>query len=705
MANSPCTLQKNIPRIPIAIMKSIPKIRVASAVATSALWLLMQHSGAQTPTIYYNFEGGTLNNTGSLGGVGTPLNFGGDEYVTGAPGSSTPGGGLKLSADGSANDNTGEFFKTGFDAGTVGFHNNAYTASAWVNLDSVTGDNMVFGQMGPNTVLHDGFRGDKIHMGHWGNDTTSALAVSTGTWNHYAWTQLTPATFGAGAPANAQLLYQNGYIVASSGSGLLNNAAGEVVVGSSINGGLLGTVDDVAAYNAPLRPNQVQYLASGGSPLSLPAAQGYLPNNLPGNWGGVGTFSVTEVQTNNGLNMNHIDAAVSALRPGNPSVTTSVTGSVSRINFSDPETSNNSGSFMGDLPFLTNTGAADDRIALVAKGTIQVPAAGNYTFRVRGDDGFALRVLGQNWGSVSGGGGVDPLNPQTMYFAGGTGDSNTSGTLSLSPGNYQLEFVGFEGGGGAWQELAVSKDGGPFSLVGDPSTAAVHRPGITSTGWTVTTSLPGGTAVNNISDARADLLNNPGASANNVASINYNDPGFGGPGSIGGDIAFPNNTAADDNDFGLLATGTLVIPATGTYRFGFQGDDGGYLRIAGVSGWSIVENVTGLAIVSDVNGTANPAGDTLWTDALTGNSRTIGEISLTAGSYPIESLFFEKGGGAYFEIFGAEYVAGTPTDYQLLMADGAATLGSLAGLNLVPEPSSGVLLLLGCGFLLRRRRN
>ena len=133
----------------------------------------------------------------------------------------------------------------------------------------------------------------------------------------------------------------------------------------------------------------------------------------------------------------------------------------------------------------------------------------------------------------------------------------------------------------------------------------------------------------------------------NVAAINFNDPGFGGPGRFGGDTSFAIATAADDNDFGCIYTGNLVIPTDGTYHIGFQGDDGGYLRIPGQTFTSLIENETGSSVIDE-------AGARIAADIPIGNSNTVGEITLAAGSYPIEVGFFERGGGAYFEVFGVE---------------------------------------------------
>ena len=70
------------------------------------------------------------------------------------------------------------------------------------------------------------------------------------------------------------------------------------------------------------------------------------------------------------------------------------------INFYDPENGVNGIGGVGagdwsvdDRPYLTNTGANDDQIVTFAR-TTWTATAGDYTIRVRGDDGYGLRIQG-----------------------------------------------------------------------------------------------------------------------------------------------------------------------------------------------------------------------------------------------------------------------------------------------------------------------
>jgi hypothetical protein len=233
--------------------------------------------------------------------------------------------------------------------------------------------------------------------------------------------------------------------------------------------------------------------------------------------------------------------------------------------------------------------------------------------------------------------------------------------------------------------------------VGDTDTTRT-QPGLTSAGWALTTSAPNGPAIGNVNDAVAQLAATGTGSGSAV--INFADPESGGTGQFGGKTAFPRNTAGDDNNFAVRGTAQLVITDADTFRFGFSGDDGGWIRIAGKTGWTIVENATGAGVVSDRFNTG--VFDALVTDVPTGNSRTVGDIFLTPGTYTIEAGFFEIGGGAYNEVFGGDASFGT-LGLELLMANGGSNT-ALPTIFLVPEASSSALLLLGSAFLMRRRR-
>ena len=111
----------------------------------------------------------------------------------------------------------------------------------------------------------------------------------------------------------------------------------------------------------------------------------------------------------------------------------------------------------------------------------------------------------------------------------------------------------------------------------------------------------------------------------------------------------PTDTGGDDDDFGVMGTANLVIPVSGTYEIGFRSDDGMSLQIVGQEWGEIVSNATGTGSID---------GDTIVCDCLTGNSRTVATINLDAGTYEMVAVGFERGGGAYFEVFGAQ--SGSP---------------------------------------------
>ena len=240
-----------------------------------------------------------------------------------------------------------------------------------------------------------------------------------------------------------------------------------------------------------------------------------------------------------------------------------------------------------------------------------------------------------------------------------TGDSDTRAVATLEAGIYRIEYMWWEFGGGDHGEIYIAKGrfpddsdsidwlpigmtvpGGTFGVPGFDSSGVEtteYGPGLVEgTDFTMSPNPNGGDDANltNLTELQSVIDNvalTPVVTPN-VAAINFNDPGFGGPGRFDGDISFAIATAADDNDFGCIYTGNLVIPTDGTYHIGFQGDDGGYLRIPGQTFTSLVENETGSSVIDE-------AGARIAADIPTGNSNTVGEITLTAGSYPIEVGF------------------------------------------------------------------
>ena len=133
--------------------------------------------------------------------------------------------------------------------------------------------------------------------------------------------------------------------------------------------------------------------------------------------------------------------------------------------------------------------------------------------------------------------------------------------------------------------------------------------------------------------------------------VNFLDTGAAG--NFGNTLAFPNNTAGDDNDFAIRATGTVHIPESGTWTFGTNSDDGVRVRIDGTN------------IIND--------------DSLHAPQNRFGQRFLSAGAHEIELIFFERGGGAEVELFAAK------GSYSLFNASAFRLVGDIDNGGLVVE--------------------
>jgi len=420
--------------------------------------------------------------------------------------------------------------------------------------------------------------------------------------------------------------------------------------------------------------------------------------------GGMGTWGVREVWLNGTGSLGNLEQVRDAINThtadsGDPLGVRVADYTAPYINIWDSSGRGNLGS---DAYYeVVNLGYATrgsvDGVGMVMSGQIEIPADGVYTFDVASDDGFELSIDGNVVGEVNAGkGATDVFLP-----------------AKLTAGTHDIRVLYWEGGGGASVEVlaaagdktAMDNDFRPIGYVAPAPFIGV--PGIKAApGLTVTQTTPGAyvnpgdpldTSINDLAEAMTALTVTPTTTVADTV-VNYHDQDSGGPGSIPGDSAFPIDVAGtDDNNFALLAEGTIEILQDGTYYFGFQGDDGAALRITGQTWNRIVET-------ADFGGSPGGVidGDAIVFDHPTGNSRTIGEIDLAAGEYPFEFLFFELAGGAYTELF-AGYMEGV---YSLLEVDGAMLIPDHDGLELVPEPATLALLGIGgmCVAVFRRRR-
>ncbi len=332
-----------------------------------------------------------------------------------------------------------------------------------------------------------------------------------------------------------------------------------------------------------------------------------------------------------------------------------------------------------------------DNLSLVAKGAVYIPVAGDYTFCVNSDDGFTLQFPGHHFKEIWGGlGDLVPFGDgHAVRFWGGRGAADTLGVIHLPAGSHPFvltyhEAVGdasVEFSAAAGRKTAFDED---FRLVGHKGLGTVPIPGFHDD-VLMTATQPGRWGqIARLIDAQ-DALAQGEANQSNVhqayQAVNHTDPDTATEaGSFGGDEAFPNDTAGtDDDDFAIRVEGLIDIPQTGWYDLGFNSDDGAALTIPGQTWHSKVVDTTG--------GTATISGDKLSNDILTGWSFTAGRIYLTAGHHAFEAIMFERGGGAFFELFGRGVVNGVPDpQWHLLVRDGAGFFEDQSdGLRLVPQ--------------------
>ncbi len=382
----------------------------------------------------------------------------------------------------------------------------------------------------------------------------------------------------------------------------------------------------------------------------------------------------------------------------------------STLNARDPgSTGTAQGTILGDdiITEDPNSPMGDNNnVVTVAKGRITVPSSSDYTFWARGDDGFLLRIKAVSGPNPSfkratqadpnnANGRFEMSNPNELFFENGTGDSNTRGIIFLAAGEYDIEYLQWEGGGGFWYELTAAVGAFPhgseppqgWRLVGyeAPATTIVV-PGIAAPGWSVETSLPDTLGGNLGSIAAAEALLDADKTTTVWPRVDFWDPEAGANGSFVPNNPFPRNTASDDNNYAMRATGSLVITEAGVYNLGFQGDDGGYMDISGPGNpvWtSVLEtNHPAQAILTEsVPGSG--VNNRLQVEVGTGNSRTIGNITLAAGTYTLKTLVYEGGGGSWWEIIGAKAPVSAGFNYPLLVEGAGSTLNDFDLLVLV----------------------
>ena len=150
-----------------------------------------------------------------------------------------------------------------------------------------------------------------------------------------------------------------------------------------------------------------------------------------------------------------------------------------------------------------------------------------------------------------------------------------------------------------------------------------------------------GTALNNITDG-VNLLNAAGGMYYSSPFINFIDPQSYSKGRFGGCMPFGGDDPSQaDTNFAVRVTGTVRIPATGTWTFGVNSDDGFRLKIDG-------------AAFTNVYGSGTTAsGDTMEYAVGRARGDSLGLATLSAGDHAFELNYYQGTGGSGLEFFAA----------------------------------------------------
>lgn len=116
-----------------------------------------------------------------------------------------------------------------------------------------------------------------------------------------------------------------------------------------------------------------------------------------------------------------------------------------------------------------------------------------------------------------------------------------------------------------------------------------------------------------------------------------------------GSVPFPGIPQVSNN-FAMLAKGKILIEEEGDYTFAFRSDDGAMLRIHGAT---FFDSNTPAHNWSNLNGGKAHIGNLAMFSAPTGDTNTKAVAHLTPGTYDIEYLMFENGGGGHTELVAA----------------------------------------------------
>lgn len=446
-----------------------------------------------------------------------------------------------------------------------------------------------------------------------------------------------------------------------------------------------GQIDDVGMWKRPLSEGEIYEIynkgLSGFSLLETDDAGPFIPTGISGPAGSDGRWGVREI-TNNG-EIDGVRAAATSTEGGG----TITDGSFAILDVTDPDTNPDGGPILGGTPnaLLSNTAGDDDNITTVAKGRIEVKQAGDYTFNVNADNGFALRIVGKDLSDASAGAVIDPNDSTT--FARLTPGGGLA-TANLEAGEYDIEVLSWSGTGDARYEVTSAQGVitdpalAQWIAVGDPTAKEGFSkpPTVILSGPAAVFGMPG---VDNCAD---DQRGEPTCGIG-LARQNYAD---GNIDAVGESEVIALYDPDSNDDFGGLATpfpggadGTnednFTTAVEGAFdvndgddipgeqirlTFSLQSDDNSQLRIIGSS-----FDTTNQQLI-DVDGDMACTGD-----FNSGNVNTTCSITLEEGTHEFQAFQREQGGGAFLQVHWAEgeVAAFSSADFSILSTNDTPT--------------------------------
>jgi hypothetical protein len=285
---------------------------------------------------------------------------------------------------------------------------------------------------------------------------------------------------GYNGNANGALTFFGGRGTEDTGGNVTVPSAGTYHFDLTFHDGCCGDAVELSAAQGAKNGFGASFALVGGSAAPVTKFAGNI----------VGGFQLATVRGNNAGSLDDAIADLNAVQGGDPPAsrnggTPIVTpGSSPTVNYIDPQNANSGGHGPAQT-FPGDTGADDNNFSFGAQATLNIPAGrgGHYSYLVYSDDSARLRFInlatntpvpilstsGNNANKVDSNGDtiLDALsNP-------GNCCNDIIGVWDLQPGNYRVEIVNNEQGGGAGLFLygasgdQTAFDGNLFQLLGE----------------------------------------------------------------------------------------------------------------------------------------------------------------------------------------------------------------------------------------------